>query len=559
MNARAMCLPLPGRPLVPISWFPALALIILVAALLLSSCNDVTNPGLSYKKADVPQMHDYAYQYADSANDRDIAKLTTLATMYSIPTAMLTDKVKPQTFTVINKSDTVIEGKKGIKVIIPKNCFDLPDPNAEVKIELKEYTTATDFLFANLTTSSNGRMLESGGTIYINATSEGKNISLKKGQKLSLAFPTGKAKPKPGMQTFYGEKAEDGSINWKPTIYRAKTVKSNFNKEWKILKWNKKETTRLTYGQKVSLLTNWKYQLQAYGSNNHCTRFTDSSDYRNVLEYFQDNFTISPEDCRLLKGSYFIFSYKYNYNGDVYEPTLVLEHHAKKFLLNRLKQKAALDRIKASVYANIKNMPKGETTAFKGREVVRLYINDFSQYKDTGSTLVINDNKRKKYVTEVTWVPADSISYEKYQLWLDSLSKVAAIRHDSLMKTDADYYMMNTGKLGWINCDRFYNPGRTTNVVVDAGAKGNDVTVKIIFKDILSIMPATRSYEALEGDYTASGIPRDRKVKVMVVDKRPDGSVYYAIKEYETGGGVVSGFEFKPMTFDAVRKELDNL
>lgn len=557
MNARAMCLPLPGRPLVPISWFPALALIILVAALLLSSCNDVTNPGLSYKKADVPQMHDYAYQYADSANDRDTAKLTTLATMYSIPTAMLTDKVKPQTFTVINRSDTVIEGKKGIKVIIPKNCFDLPDPNAEVKIELKEYTTATDFLFANLTTSSNGRMLESGGTIYINATSEGKQIALKKGQNLSLAFPTGKATPKPGMQTFYGKVTDDGTINWQPTIFKAQTVSKSKVSNNKTLVWKSRRITKTRMGQKISMYTDWSFQVQAYGSNDHCTRFTDTSNYKNVLEYFQDNFNIPEADRKLLKGTYLVYSYKVDDKGNILKPELLLEHHVKKGLFKNGKQKVALQNIKANITKLISEMPATEPTKYMGREMVRFYVNDFN-LSTRGAQLKINDNMVKRTYTDYLWMP-DSMSLENFQKYMDSLAQVAKVRHDSLMKTDADYYMMNTGKLGWINCDRFYNPGRTTNVVVDAGAKGNDVTVKIIFKDILSIMPAIRSYEALEGDYTASGIPRDRKVKVMVVDKRPDGSVYYAIKEYETGGGVVSGFEFKPMTFDAVRKELDNL
>lgn len=557
MNARAMCLSLPGKPLVPVNRFPVLVLIILVAALLLSSCDDVTNPGPSCKKADVPQTHDYAYQYADSANDGDAAELTSPTTMYSPPTAMLTDRVKPQTFTVINKSDTIIEGKKGIKVIIPENCFDLPNPNAEVKIELKEYTTATDFLFANLTTGSNGRMLESGGTIYINATSEGKQVALKKGQNLSLAFPTGKTTPKPGMQTFYGKTNDDGSINWQPTIFKAQTVSKSKVTKNKTLVWKSRRITKTRMGQKISMYTDWNFQVQAYGSNDHCTRFTDTSNYKNVLEYFQDNFNIPEADRKLLKGTYLVYSYKVDERGNILKPELILEHHVKKGLFKNGKQKVALQNFKANITKLISEMPATEPTKYMGREMVRFYVNDFN-LSTRGAQLKINDNMVKRTYTDYLWMP-DSMSLENFQKYMDSLAQVAKVRHDSLMKTDADYYMMNTAKLGWINCDRFYNAGRTTNVVVDAGTKGNDVTVKIIFKDILSVMPATRSFGAIEGDYTASGIPTDKKVKVMVVDKRRDGSVYYAIKEYETGGGVVSGFDYKPMTFDAVRKELDNL
>ncbi|UPT66729.1 MAG: hypothetical protein M0D57_20210 [Sphingobacteriales bacterium JAD_PAG50586_3] len=124
------------------------------------------------------------------------------------------------------------------------------------------------------------------------------------------------------------------------------------------------------------------------------------------------------------------------------------------------------------------------------------------------------------------------------------------------MANNADYYMMNTGKLGWINCDRFYENNKPKGTVI---ARVDEVkpglTVKLIFKDILSVM---NMYGGKEGNYTSDKIPVGEKVKIMVVDKRKDG-MYYAVKDGITGDGTIDGFEFKPMTVEAIKKELASL
>lgn len=184
--------------------------------------------------------------------------------------------------------------------------------------------------------------------------------------------------------------------------------------------------------------------------------------------------------------------------------------------------------------------------------MLRFYFNNFNNYKNKPE-LKINDKKVRKSITETVLLP-DTMNYQQYQAWLDSTRAVAQARHDSLMKTDADYYMMNTGKLGWINCDRFYkNDNPKTNIV--AAVKPNDnITVKLIFKDILSVM----NMNANGSSYVAKEIPIKEKACIMVVEKRAEGS-FYAIKDIYTSYDIVQGFDFKPLTMEAVKKELDKL
>ena len=67
-------------------------------------------------------------------------------------------------------------------------------------------------------------------------------------------------------------------------------------------------------------------------------------------------------------------------------------------------------------------------------------------------------------------------------------------------------------------------------------------------------MAATRGVMS-DSEFRVGGVPDKTDVKVMVVDKRPEG-VFYAMKDYTTGSGVVKGFDFKPMTVEAIKKEL---
>lgn len=80
----------------------------------------------------------------------------------------------------------------------------------KINLEIKEAFTMNEILLAGLTTQSNGRSLESGGMIFFNATSEGKQLDLKK--PVSISIPSEIYDP--GMQLFEGEIKEDSSVNW---------------------------------------------------------------------------------------------------------------------------------------------------------------------------------------------------------------------------------------------------------------------------------------------------------------------------------------------------------
>jgi hypothetical protein len=126
--------------------------------------------------------------------------------------------VKPniQTFEIdANKTET-IEGENGTLIIIPKNSF-LDTNNkivqGKVNFELIEAYDLADMLLYNLTTTSNGDALETGGMFYTNATQNDRQLSIDQNKPMIIQVPC--VEEKPNMLAFESEIDSVGEINWK--------------------------------------------------------------------------------------------------------------------------------------------------------------------------------------------------------------------------------------------------------------------------------------------------------------------------------------------------------
>ncbi len=123
--------------------------------------------------------------------------------------------VASQTFNIDSKNDNVIEGKNGTIVICPKGCFKNGKDEIvaeNVKIELSEALSIEDMLLSNLTTTSDGKPLETDGMIYFNATANGEQLTINKDNPIHIEIPT--KENKPGMMVYKGTRDEKGNMNW---------------------------------------------------------------------------------------------------------------------------------------------------------------------------------------------------------------------------------------------------------------------------------------------------------------------------------------------------------
>jgi len=119
---------------------------------------------------------------------------------------------KPSQFFLIDpKRDTLIKGNEGTKLHFPIGCMQTKN---KVMVELKEYYAMADYVKYGLPSISNGKMIESGGVIYLNAKENigsKKQVSINPDKGVGLEFTLGKNKP--NMQVFVKDPSSK-KMNW---------------------------------------------------------------------------------------------------------------------------------------------------------------------------------------------------------------------------------------------------------------------------------------------------------------------------------------------------------
>ncbi|MFI5204709.1 MAG: hypothetical protein ACHQF2_09460 [Flavobacteriales bacterium] len=125
---------------------------------------------------------------------------------------------KLQEFKIKNNRDTTIRLKKGTEVFIPAGSLILKESNTPVvdaKINIREYLDVEDFILGDLATvAKGGKVLETGGSIYLEALSNTNKCEIKKGAYISIGFPVKTEKKLEDMQTFTGLPNTKNFISW---------------------------------------------------------------------------------------------------------------------------------------------------------------------------------------------------------------------------------------------------------------------------------------------------------------------------------------------------------
>lgn len=165
----------------------------------------------------------FACSKNDSEKKKDTQQPIKITENVAVPNTdakSLINRLRPksQFFEFDASSDFTITGKKGTHLYIPRNSFI--DKNGQtvtgkVKIELIEVVTVGDFVKANLQTLSNGSLLQSEGMLFIDAKSNGQTVALAKGKKIQVELPkVPNNAVASNIKIFSGTYDSTGKINW---------------------------------------------------------------------------------------------------------------------------------------------------------------------------------------------------------------------------------------------------------------------------------------------------------------------------------------------------------
>ncbi|MBL7810328.1 MAG: OmpA family protein [Saprospiraceae bacterium] len=123
-----------------------------------------------------------------------------------------------QVFPVNTGQEQTITAAKGTLVVVPAHAFVFEDgtaPTGNVDLLIQEAYDPAAFIMHNLTTTSDGQILQTGGMVSVTAQSEGKPLRLADGMELTVAIPNG-GNFDPQMELFYAQPVSTGGVNWKP-------------------------------------------------------------------------------------------------------------------------------------------------------------------------------------------------------------------------------------------------------------------------------------------------------------------------------------------------------
>jgi len=117
--------------------------------------------------------------------------------------------VSTQRFRIPTKRDTILVLQKGTVIAIKANTFHTPTNYAYV--EFKEAYTYAEMIGERLSTTSNGRLLETGGMVKLNyQNEEGEDIQPQ--QNVNVFMPATELKE--DMELFFGERDPHDLLNW---------------------------------------------------------------------------------------------------------------------------------------------------------------------------------------------------------------------------------------------------------------------------------------------------------------------------------------------------------
>jgi TonB family protein len=392
---------------------------------------------------------------------------------------------KSQFFSCNTAIETVLTGSEGTTLTIPKDCFETETGSilrGVVKIELKEFLKPSDMVLANLVTQSGGKLLETGGMIYLNTSdSEDHNVKIRSKKDIKITLPKSpKAEEK---QLFYGEKMSNGRINW--TL--PKPLEDDFNNVgFTIVEQN-----------------------------------PEFPDGQAALFKFIEKKMVYPNIAwqNRIEGTVYV-SFTVNRNG---------------FINNVQVKRGIGGGCNEEAVRLVKSMPRWKPAKRNGVAVPTHYTLPI-RFRLNNKNLPTNDR--------LIEAPS-ALAFANDTAKLDKFFEMEDTRE----------YIMNTQKLGWINCDRFLNLQNTQRTDFVVWNNKPDAEICLVFKNYRTIVGAW-SNSGTKAHFT--GIPIGQPV--FIVATSPDGGHFnISVTETVISKDQSTTIELKTVEKEAFEKELHRL
>ena len=450
--------------------------------------------------------------------------------LYSWPVNSLSDLVgglregSSQFFTFPAEEAVALTGADGTTLWIPSDLFVHADGRTaagDIQLELREAYSYADMIAQGLSTHSGTSMLETGGMVYLEATSGEEILQIREGGELIVSMPTGEQLD--GMQLFTGETDANGNLqDWTPTGQGFKS--------------NKIATLRIADPPAMpeirTELTLFKYDLsgEPVAPGKPRAPIYPKEPKRESVQYnpgFFKKLTMGKKQIEAREEA--IYAQK-------------MEQYRTR--LERYPELKAAHEVEMESY-------REELAEYKAAKLA--YDNGLkSQWQ------AHQQRRREKYkgalkAAEVKYRKTLQ-AYEAYKVRKIEAYE-AAVEQGQIDQRSLKNYFFAVNKMGWINCDRFYNIAASEKeqlMVMD-----NDEQEEMIFVLFTDIRSALRTSKG-EGFYATQAVPKGANAKVIGL-KVQDGRSLLAVKEVTVGEIDKIELEYEPRRLSEIRKTMATL
>ncbi|MGE0021522.1 MAG: energy transducer TonB [Draconibacterium sp.] len=431
-------------------------------------------------------------------------------------------KKKPQVFLIKSDRDTSIYCKEGTLIKIKANSIILEKSgelkSAVVKLEVEEYYKISDMIFANLTTTSDKKMLETGGMIHISATAHNEKCIVKPGTAIEIGFPFSLKKDK--MILFEG-------------------VRSGNLIDWKL----ENKTDDVKISNELTLID--------------VAPVTDSNSEVFFIVEDMPEFPGGEQAMRrFLKENAIYPSSMLNKNieGKV-TVTFVVDSEGNTTNIRVVK---GLDETldKAAVYA-VSNFPTWKPGKQRGRPVDVSYTISVNFSAPEGELNQEEINKSKVLEEKLKSFQYDNES-AKFLSNSERNRKFEKNIGDGNFKETSVYevnrYLFSSNRFGWLNCDRFLDENRNLTDLYILNEKPKNTIVNVIFHRFKSLVPGNIESEKV----VFRNIPAGEKVTIVAV-KAEESEILLSVKEIVVTDKKDIIPDFQKVTLELLKNEMEKL
>lgn len=426
------------------------------------------------------------------------------------------DHTQTYSYPISSTKSTCLLTHQGTFLMIPAQAFvyanGSPVAEGEVTLQIQEYYGLSDMLMAGLSTSSNHKLLATGGMVNLTALAQGQELQLAPQKEIGVGMPIWKGQFDPAMELFLGDKDphHSGLINWNPTQRKTTSLLATSSKDPSI-----DAIGQFVIYREKAIKQLIKNTVRPQLNPKHRGRTMPLKPQRDKIKV----------DLNLFQ----------------------------KIFLNKQRIEAQKDRIYAK---EVKNYQRSLKFFRRDSTYWTKYFQDSLNYVRLYQEALNGDIQNyQAALNEANYAAANR---EQDQKKMQELYEKGVSSDGQLSQQTLDRYFFAVNRLGWINCDRFMDtPDNQLTQIAIQDSDSSEERLMLVFPHLPSIL-ALKS-KTVRGEYLSDNVPKGMSAKLIGI-KVDQGRSMLAVKDIKIGESKQSySLVYQPKSLKEIQKVLESI